>query len=138
MTMEEFRTQYPDLVSEVEAGARASGNAEAAKAERDRLAAIDEVAGLFDPDLVREAKYGDTPLTAEQLAYQAAVKAAKNGQKFMSALIADNNDSGVQDVPASPSADEETAPKTASEKRAAAKKAVHDLLNPKGADDSNG
>ena len=95
------------------------------------------MAGLFDPELVREAKYGDKPLTAEQLAYQAAVKAAKNGQKFMAAMTADNKDSGVQDVPADPAVDETAAPKTAAEKRDAAKKAVRDLLNPKGAD-SNG
>ena len=33
----------------------------AVQAERDRLAAIDEVAGLFDPQLVHEAEHGDTP-----------------------------------------------------------------------------
>ncbi len=63
MNLSELREQHPDLVAEIEAAAR--------QAERDRLAAIDEVAGGLPADLVREAKYGERPMDAEQMALAA-------------------------------------------------------------------
>ena len=104
MTKEELRAQYPDQVAEVEAEARAAVDTSAAtnsavQAERDRLAAIDEVAGLFDPQLVHEAKYGDTPCTAAELALKAAQKAAKQGSKFLADAADDAAASGVGAVP---------------------------------------
>ena len=63
MNISELREQHPDLVAEIEAAARQS--------ERDRLAAIDEVAEGLPADLVREAKYGEAPMSAEQMALAA-------------------------------------------------------------------
>ena len=63
MTVTELREQHPDLVAEIEAAARQS--------ERDRLAAIDEVADGLPSEMVREAKYGEHPMGAEQLALAA-------------------------------------------------------------------
>lgn len=110
MTTEELRAQYPDQVAEVEAEARAAVDTSAAtnsavKAERNRLAAIDEVAGLFDPQLVHEAKYGDTPCTAAELALKAAQKAAKQGSKFLADATDDAAASGAGAVGAVPPAD---------------------------------
>lgn len=107
MTKEELRAQYPDQVAEVEAEARAAVDTSAAtnsavQAERDRLAAIDEVAGLFDPQLVHEAKYGDTPCTAAELALKAAQKAAKQGSKFLADAADDAAASGAGAVGAVP------------------------------------
>lgn len=103
MTTKELRVQYPDQVAEVEAEARAAVDTTAAvRAERDRLAAIDEVASLFDPELVREAKYGDTPCTAAELALKAAQKAAKQGSKFLADALADTAASGAGEVCAAP------------------------------------
>lgn len=109
MTMEELRAQHPELVEQIEAAARAAGDNDAtsaAQAERDRIAAIDEVAGLFDPAMVQEAKYGEHPCTAEQLAYRAAKKAAKDGKKFLADLADDADESGANGVPAAPGADD--------------------------------
>lgn len=39
--------------------------------ERERLRAIDEIAANIDPELVKEAKYGPNPMTAEELAFRA-------------------------------------------------------------------
>ena len=110
MTKEELRAQYPDQIAEVEAEARAAVDTSAAtnsavQAERDRLAAIDEVAGLFDPQLVHEAKYGDTPCTAAELALKAAQKAAKQGSKFLADAADDAAASGAGAVGAIPPAD---------------------------------
>ena len=74
----------------------------AVKDERERLAAIDEVANLFDAETVRAAKYGDNPCTAQEMTYQAAQKAAKQGGAFMAALKEDTSASGAASVEASP------------------------------------
>lgn len=110
MTTEELRAQYPDQVAEVEAEARAAVDTTAAsntavQAERDRLAAIDEVASLFDPELVHEAKYGDTPCTAAELTLKAAQKAAKQGSKFLADAAHDAGASGAGAVGSVPPAD---------------------------------
>lgn len=100
MTLEELRAQYPDLVQAVEADAQTAASA-AVQAERERVAAIDEIAHLFPDDMVQEAKYGN-PCTAEQLAYRAAKAASAKGQKFMTDLKADAEESGVAQVSAAP------------------------------------
>ena len=112
MTKEELRAKYPDEIAQVEAEAKAAVDTTeavnaAVKAERDRLAAIDEVAGLFDPALVKEAKYGETPCTAAEMTLKAAQNAAKQGSKFLADAKEDDKDSGAEDVPAAPGAEDE-------------------------------
>lgn len=107
MTVKELREKYPDEVAQVEAEARAAVDTtaeanKAAEAERKRMAEIDEVAGLFDPTLVKEAKYGETRCSAAELALRAAQKAAKAGSKFLADAKADGEDSGADSVPAAP------------------------------------
>lgn len=66
---------------------------DAAADERRRLQEIDAIAALYDPELVKEAKYGENPCTAQELAYQAAVAAAASaageGKAFLAAMSAD-------------------------------------------------
>lgn len=69
-TVSELREQHPNLVAEVEAAA--------VKAERDRLAAIDEVAEGIPADMVADAKYTH-PVSAEVLAL-AALKAERRAK----------------------------------------------------------
>ena len=112
MTIQEFRAQYPEEVAQVEAEARASVDHteavnSAVQEERDRLAAIDEVAGLFPADMVREAKYGEHPCSAAELALKAAQAAAKAGSTFLSNLTDDAKASGAGDVPPAPVPDVE-------------------------------
>jgi len=115
MTIEELRATYPELVGQIEEAARASVNtdeiaASAAQRERDRLCDIDAVAHLFDANLVREARYGETACTAQELAYRAAQRAAEQGQNFLTALGADSAASGANNVntaPATQQANEE-------------------------------
>lgn len=134
MTIEELRAQYPDEIAQVEAEARAAvDNTEAvnaaAQAERDRLSAIDEVAGLFDPELVRAAKYGETPMTAAQMALSAAQAAAKAGSKFLADASADANASGAAKVGAAPAPQEKPKADSPDAMMAAARAAVADLFN---------
>ena len=112
MTAKELREKYPDEVAQVEAEARAAVDTtaeanKAAEAERKRMAEIDEVAGLFDPALVKEAKYGETRCSAAELALRAAQKAAQAGSKFLADAKADGENSGTDGVPAAPAPTED-------------------------------
>lgn len=125
MTLEEFRAQNPEAAAELEAEVRAAieasgaaatppspaatpatpsaGADDPAQAERARIQEIDAVAHLFPSDVVEAAKYGDHPCTAQEMAYQVAMNAAKSGGQFLAALMADTTGSGAQDVGAAPS-----------------------------------
>lgn len=136
MSIDELRAQYPEQVAQVEAEALAAAdhteavNA-AVQAERDRLAAIDEVAGLFDPALVQEAKYGQTPCTAAELALKAAQMAAKAGSKFLADAKEDAEESGTDKVGAAPAPQEAPEISDPEQKMQEARAAVKSLLGRK-------
>ncbi|MBQ6164777.1 MAG: Clp protease ClpP [Clostridia bacterium] len=103
--LEELRTENAELAAQVESDLRAiiaQENTETVQTavanERQRLADIDEIAGLYDTALVREAKYGDHPCTAQEMAFTAAKNAAKTGTGFMAAVMKDAKESGVNEV----------------------------------------
>ena len=101
MTKDELRAQYPDLVAEVEADAKAENTQaieNAVNEERQRLSAIDQIAGLYPSDAVQEAKYGKTACSAQELAFRMAQDAAKKGNTFMQDLAKDSASSGAEDV----------------------------------------
>ena len=65
--LEDLKTAYPDLCAQLENSARQEGQAE----ERERLQAIDDVAGVVSPELLNAAKYGE-PTDAKDLLFKAA------------------------------------------------------------------
>ena len=91
---EELRAGCPDLVNEIVNDARA----EAQKQERDRLAAIDEIADTIPSELVAEAKYGAKACTAQELTYRAALDAKKKGHKLLDDVQDDAQASGANAV----------------------------------------
>lgn len=105
MTKDELRAQYPDLVAEVEADAKAAENAQAIEnavnEERQRLNAIDKIANLYPSDAVQEAKYGKTACSAQELAFRMAQDAVKKGNSFLQDVANDNQASGAENVEAS-------------------------------------
>ncbi len=114
MTIEELRAQYPEEVAQVEAEARAAVDTTeavnaAVTAERARMSEIDEIAGLFAPDLVHEAKYGDAPCTAAEMSLRAARAAAAQGSRFLADANADASASGADAVGAAPNTGTEPA-----------------------------
>jgi len=141
MTKEELRAQYPELVAEVEADARAvvdtnAAVTEAVQAEERRMQQIDEVSALFSDELVQEAKYGAKKCSAQELAYRAAQAAAKQGRSFLANLDKDSEESGAGSVGAAPgaSADGEGGEKDESSPKAieaAAKAAVAAFMKKK-------
>ena len=111
-TLEELRKEDPDLATALMADAQAAMSEEidkkvsdALEGERKRIKEIDEVSTLFDDEIVREAKYGEKPCTAQEMTYRAVQEAAKTGKAFMSKVEADNSASGAQDVPGTPGED---------------------------------
>ena len=136
--LEELRAENPDLASQVESEVRAAVSAEntaavnnAATAERNRISEIDEIAHLFDEETVREAKYGEHPCTAQEMAFRAAQKAAKQGSTFMKNALADNKASGANDVTATPGEIEEGKKKTSEDLKKEATAAVKAALGKK-------
>ena len=100
-TVEELRAACPDLLKQIEATAQA----QACSAERERIQGIEAIASAIgDAELVNAAKFGDKPMTAEQLAFAAMKKQAEIGASMVKQLDKDTKDSGVEEVEATPAA----------------------------------
>jgi ATP-dependent protease ClpP protease subunit len=107
MNMEQLKAQHPELVAQIEREAAETARTEAIAQERERLQAIESIeASVGDAQLVRDAKYGENPCTAEQLALKAMQKQAALGTKHLADVKADNAGSGAADVGAAPNGGE--------------------------------
>ena len=131
MTIEELRAKHPEIAAQIEAEARAACQTENQEAvntavtnERTRIQQIDEIASLFSDELVREAKYGETACTAQELSYRAAQSAKAQGHNFMTALQDDAKQSGTAAVNPAPASEEEDKPMSNADLRAAGKAAA--------------
>lgn len=79
-------------------------------AERKRIQEIDAIAHMVsDKKLLNDAKYGKHPMTAQELAYKVMLETSRNGKKFLQNWVADQKDSGVNEVVSGPTADSKTA-----------------------------
>lgn len=117
--------------AEADISAKANeAKAQAIENERERIAAIDEIAVLYSPEMVEAAKYGDKACTAMELSYRAAVEDAKKGRMFIDDLQADAQASGAADVQAAvpPAMDKPESAKTDDELMAEARANVKVML----------
>lgn len=118
--IEELKAEYPELTKQLEAEAKAAVNAadpnaavEAVKEERKRQQEIDEIASAVnDPDLVKEAKYGDKACTAQELAFRSMQKQSKQGEQHLANAQKDYQTSNAGDVGAAPNGGEENPQKS--------------------------
>lgn len=102
-SMEDLRAEYPDLVGQVENAAKASERAEGIAAERARIQGIEAIENAIgDKEMVRNAKYGENPMTAEQLAFKAMQAQAAIGNTVVNQLEGDAANSGAAGVAANP------------------------------------
>ena len=102
-TLEQLRAENPELAESIMAEAQAAVAADVAaavQAERQRLSEIDSIASIYGDDVVNDAKYGENPCTAQEMAFRAAQKAAKSGQAFLQDMDADGKESNAGSVPA--------------------------------------
>lgn len=82
-TVEELKMNFPELVLQIENDSIEKG----AKQERERLQAIESIENaITNKDVVKNAKYGENPLTAEQLALVAMKEEAKIRANILSDL----------------------------------------------------
>lgn len=89
-TVDELRAAYPDLTAQIEKAAQEEARSQGAAEERARLQAIDAIRnGIGNEELVRNAMFGEKPLTAEQLALQAIQENAAKGAAVLASLKAD-------------------------------------------------
>lgn len=96
--VDDLRKAYPTLVQEVENAARTEGMTN----ERNRIHGIESIeAAVGDAEMVRNAKYGEKPLTAQELSFAAMQKQAKIGNKMLGDMEDDTKASGVGAVAAS-------------------------------------
>lgn len=102
--MEELRAAYPDLVAQAETAARAEG----AATERSRIKGIEDIeAAVGNTELVNNAKYGENPINAEQLAFSAMKAQAVIGAKVLDQMTDDAKNSGAAEVKPAPGTDGE-------------------------------
>ena len=99
----DLREAFPDYVAQIEAAAREGAQNEATQSERARIQAIEEIENsIADKKLVNDAKYGENPLTAEQLALKAMKAQAAIGANMLNNLDDDAAESGAEGVGAEP------------------------------------
>ena len=97
--LNELRAAYPDLLAEAETAAQTKGCAE----ERARIQGIEAIEkAIGDTALVNSAKYGEQPMTAEQLAFAAMKQQAAIGATVLKQMENDTIGSGVNGVEATP------------------------------------
>lgn len=115
-----LRSAYPELVAQIENTAKANGIAE----ERSRIKGIEEIQNaIADQTLIANAKYGEKPLTAEQLAFKAMQAQAAIGANMLNAMSEDAQNSGAGEIEATPNGG---TPETDAEKE---QQAVKDAVN---------
>lgn len=119
--MEELRKAYPDLANQIEAAAKDSARTEGIEAERARIQGIDAIENAIgDKELVKAAKYGENPMTAQELAFAAMQKQAAIGATVVQNLETDAANSGAAGVSANP---------TGGDPKAEEKEAEADAIN---------
>lgn len=113
MDIKELKAAYPDLVNEIMEEAKATAQTEnveavknavdeAVKAERERMKEIDSIAQTIGAELVNEAKYGENPMSAKDLAFKAMQDQQAKGNEYLENRSKEIEASGVNDVAASP------------------------------------
>ena len=101
--LDELRVAFPDLLAQAETAARDEGRSAGVTEERARLQGIEAIENAIqDRTLVDKAKYGENPMTAEQLAFQAMRQEAAIRANALRDMAQDANDSGAGDVGAAP------------------------------------
>lgn len=131
--LSDLKEAYPELMEQARAEAFDAGRAEGVAAERARLEGIESIENsIQDKDLIHDAKYGDTPLQAEQLALKALQKQSALGAVTIQNLQADTKQSGVEGVTATPAQPQMSAEEMQAAEEKAALEAVKNALYPKG------
>ena len=111
--LDELRAAFPDLVAQAESAAQAKGCTE----ERARIQGIEDIeAAIGDDEMIKNAKYGDKRMNAEQLAFAAMKAQAAIGATMLGKLTADAQNSGTSGVTPTPNSSTKPKAQTDDEK----------------------
>ncbi len=113
MDIQELKATYPDLINEIEEAAKVTAQTEkdeavrnavdeAVKAERARIKEIDSIAQGIDAEMVENAKYGENPITAKDLAFMAIQNEQAKAAEFIQDRAEDLKDANVDKVEPAP------------------------------------
>lgn len=113
MDITELKATYPELINQIEEEAKATAQADsdeavknavdvAVMAERERLKEIDSIAQTIGTDLVNEAKYGENPMSAKDLAFTAMKAQQAKGEEYLKNRAAELKSANVNNVTAAP------------------------------------
>lgn len=109
--IEELKAAYPGLIAEIENAVKADAVKDGTEAERQRIKSIEAIENtIADKGLIDNAKYGENPMTAEQLALAALQAQAKIGANMLNSLEGDAKASGAEDITAAPNGGKEEEP----------------------------
>jgi len=97
MTLEELLKENPEARAELDARVEAARK-EGAQEENARLEELDSIAASVVPEDLTEAKYGENPLDAKTLAYQALVKDGEKATNYMRHAVEDSRAADVDKV----------------------------------------
>ena len=101
--LDEMRAAFPDILAQAEATAREEGRTAGIAEERARIQGIEAIQNaIADQAMITNAKYGEKPLTAEQLAFKAMQAQAAIGAKILNDIEADGKASKADEVGATP------------------------------------
>lgn len=101
--VEDLQKAFPDLVNEIKntsfAAGKSEGIAQGANSERERIKGIEAIANaVADKTMLDDAKFGENPLNAEQLAFKAMKEQAALGHTVFENLENDAKASGATAV----------------------------------------
>lgn len=105
--LEDLINNYPDLVKKAQN--------QAVESERERIKNIDEIADNIDQELVNKAKF-EEPMDAKDLAFEAMKNDKKKGGQYLNNVRKDTEESGVKNVKANNSTEEDSGPKNVNDK----------------------
>ena len=95
----DLRKAYPELIAQIENEAQANGAAQ----ERARIQGIEAIASAVgDTKMVNDAKFGEKPMNAQELAFAAMQQQAKIGAQMVDGMDGDAKASGCAAVTAAP------------------------------------
>ena len=98
----DLRKAFPDLIAQIETAAQATG----ASQERQRIQGIEAIANAIgDAEMIRNAKFGEKPMNAQELAFAAMQKQAAIGAQMVGKMAADAAASGAAQVTGAPAGD---------------------------------
>lgn len=97
MSLEELLAADPEAKAEFDAYVQ-NVTSDAVKAENTRLHDLDAIRASVSEDALHQAKYGDNPLNAQELAFQTLMEDGKKAENYMAHAVTDAEESGVNNV----------------------------------------